>query len=311
MKTIKITPRGYCHGVVGAINTITNLDFLSIPKPIYILGMLVHNKDVVKSLTKLGIITLHDPSKSRMELLDEVQQGTVIFTAHGISPEVYKKAKEKSLHIIDTSCDDVIKSQNVVKEYLDKKYSVLYIGKRNHPESEAAASISDDVHLITCKEDINQFKHLKNVAITNQTTMSFYDVYDICEYAKETLNEVIFIDEICNATRIRQEAIIKQEKVDHCFVVGDKLSNNSNKLVEVSIKQANIPATLIETVEDIDLNLLKEYSVVSVSSGASTPTQITSEVIAFLKKFDPLDPSTHTVKSTVDKNYLFHRKQLK
>ena len=144
MKTVRITPRGYCHGVVNAINTITNLDTLSTTSPIYILGMVIHNKQVVESLNHLDLITLHDDSKTRLELLDEIDSGTVIFTAHGVSPEVYKKAIEKGLNIIDTTCDDVVKSQDTIKGYIEEGYSVIFIGKHTHPESEAARGISAD-----------------------------------------------------------------------------------------------------------------------------------------------------------------------
>jgi 4-hydroxy-3-methylbut-2-enyl diphosphate reductase len=308
MKTIKITPRGYCHGVVGAINTITNLDFLSIPNPVYILGMLVHNKEIIKHLDKLGIITLHDPSKSRMELLEEIQSGTVIFTAHGISPLVKEKAISKGLHVIDTSCQDVLHSQDVVREYINKDYHVFFIGKKGHPESEAALDISHKVHLIESKQDIQNLKDINKVAVTNQTTMSLYDVFDLSEYTKKIINDVIIIDEICNATRIRQEAIIAQDKVDHCFIVGDKLSNNSNKLVQVSIEKAGIPASLIENIEQLDIELLKTLSSCSVSSGASTPTQVTTEVIHYLEQFDKTDPTTFKKKQSVDQNFLFMKK---
>lgn len=294
MKTIKITPRGYCHGVVSAINTITKLDKLSMIKPIYILGMLVHNKKVIENFKDDGIITLHDPSKTRLELLEEINEGTVIFTAHGISPKVKERALEKGLHIIDTSCKDVLKSQSVVNEYLSKDYSIIYIGKQNHPESEAARSISDKVHLIEHMEDIDKLDIFGDIALTNQTTMSIHDVYQIAEYAKTKYPNIIFIDEICNATRIRQEAVINQEPVDHLYVVGDKLSNNSRKLVQVSIEQANIDATLIESLDDLDIEQLSAFSSVSVSSGASTPTRVTRRVTDFLEQFDVNDKSTHS-----------------
>lgn len=292
MKTIKITPRGYCHGVVSAINTITKLDKLSMKKPIYILGMLVHNKQIIEKLEQDGIITLHDPSKTRLEFLTQVTSGTVIFTAHGISPIVKQTALEKGLDIIDTTCDDVLKSQEVILEYLAQDYDVLYIGKHGHPESEAALSLSERVHLVETMDDLNNVA-FNRIAITNQTTMSIYDVYQISEEAKKRFPNVVFVDEICNATRIRQEAIINQTPVDHCFIVGDILSNNSQKLVHVSIEEAHIPASLIETVDDIDIDFLKTLNCVSVSSGASTPTQTTNQVIQFLEQFDPLDISTH------------------
>ena len=304
MKTIKITPRGYCHGVVNAINTITNLDHLSMKFPVYILGMVIHNKQMVNSLENLGYITLHDPSKTRLELLDSIDSGTVIFTAHGVSPEVYKKAEQKGLDIIDTTCDDVFKSQDVIKKYLELNYDVIYIGKHTHPESEAAGGISNKIHII---EDINDLDSLfinnKKIVITNQTTMSIYDVFNISEKAKEKYPNIEFINEICNATRIRQEAISNIPlEVDHVYVVGDKLSNNSRKLVEVATIQGKTSSSLIESINDIDILELSKYNCVAVSSGASTPTKVTSEVINFLEQFEKDDKTTHdnSTKLTID-----------
>ena len=312
MKTVKITPRGYCHGVVNAINTISNLDILSTEKPIYILGMVIHNKQIVASLNQLDLITLKSDSKTRLELLDEIASGTVIFTAHGVSPEVYAKAKEKGLNIIDTTCDDVLKSQDSIKEYINSGYTVIFIGKQSHPESEAAKGISKDVHIVENMDDINNLEIENNkIALTNQTTMSIFDIYYISEEARKRFPNIVVVDEICNSTRIRQEAVLKQDKsIDHCFVVGDKLSNNSRKLVDVSINQAGIEATLIENVEDIDVEKLKKYNKVSVTSGASTPTKVTKEVISFLEKFDSKDKSTHNNKSFITIHNLLTKKTL-
>ena len=312
MKTIKITPRGYCHGVVNAINTITNLDHLSMKFPVYILGMVIHNKQMVNSLENLGYITLHDPTKTRLELLDLIDNGTVIFTAHGVSPEVYKKAKLKGLEIIDTTCDDVFKSQDVIKSYLEKGYDVIYIGKHTHPESEAAKGISNRIHIIENITDLEtlNIENMK-IVITNQTTMSIYDVFNISEKAKLVYPNIEFINEICDATRIRQEAISNiPSEVDHVFVVGDKLSNNSRKLVQVASEQSNISSSLIESITDIDIKELSNYSCVAVSSGASTPTKVTSEVIKFLELFDKNNESTHDITSKLTINNLLTKKAL-
>lgn len=312
MKTIKITPRGYCHGVVNAINTITNLDHLSMKFPVYILGMIIHNKQMVQSLESLGYITLHDPSKTRLELLETINEGTVIFTAHGVSPEVYQRAKQKGLEIIDTTCDDVFKSQDVIKKYLNKGYDVIYIGKFTHPESEAAKGISNKVHIIETIQDIDALA-IKNskIVITNQTTMSIYDVYNVSEAAKLKFPNIEFINEICNATRIRQEAISDiPNEVDHVYVVGDKLSNNSKKLVEVAESKSLKSSSLIESLNDIDIDKLSKYTCVAVSSGASTPTKVTSEVISFLQQFDKYDKSTHNNISKLTTNNLLTKKVL-
>ena len=312
MKIVKIAPRGYCHGVVSAINTISNIDTLSTKKPIYILGMVIHNKQIVNSLNHLDLITLHDESKTRLELLDEISEGTVVFTAHGVSPEVYEKALLKGLDIIDTTCEDVVKSQTTIKNYANNGYEVIFIGKRTHPESEAALGISSRVFVIESIDDLKELNlNSSKVALTNQTTMSIFDIYYISEAAKLKFPNIVIIDEICNSTRIRQEAVSEQDKsIDHCFVVGDKLSNNSKKLVEVSINNALIDATLVESVEDINIEKLKKYNKVSVTSGASTPTKVTKEVITFLEQFDSLDSKTHNNSSYITSKNLLTKKSL-
>jgi 4-hydroxy-3-methylbut-2-enyl diphosphate reductase len=309
METVKITPRGYCHGVVNAINTITELVEKSTQKPITILGWVVHNKQVVDYFTHHGIKTLHDPSKTRLELLDEIDDGIVVFTAHGVSPQVYEKAKNKGLEIVDTTCRDVVKSHKIVTELINDGYDVIYIGKHNHPESDGTKGISPKVHVVETLEEIKNL-HLTNekVALTNQTTMSLYDIYALSEEAKKMYPTLHFVDEICNATRIRQEAVQNANRdLDHIFIVGDQLSNNSQHLRQVSMEQAHIDATLIQDVTDIDIPFLKTLNKVGVSSGASTPTQVTNEVIAFLQQFDKEDPSTHKNTSKLQPDTLLTR----
>ncbi len=311
METVKLSPRGYCHGVVNAINTITNLTNLSTEKTITILGMVIHNKQVVEFFEKRGIKTIHSKTKTRLQLLDDIEEGIVVFTAHGVSPEVHRKAESKGLEIIDTTCKDVNISQEIINDYINRGFDIIYIGKQGHPESEAAKGISLNVHLIESFDDLSHLNLVnKNIAITNQTTMSLYDIYQITEEIKQIYPDIVFVDEVCDATRIRQEAVKNQDKsIDHCYVVGDKLSNNSRKLVEVSIKQAGIPATLIENVEDIDIQKLQKYCKVSVTSGASTPTKVTNEVITFLESFNKEDKTTHKNISQINKDNLITLKK--
>ncbi len=135
--------------------------------------------------------------------------------------------------------------------------------------------------------------------------MSFYDIYSLSEDIRKKFPQIEFIEEVCNSTRIRQEAVRNQDKtIDHCFVVGDKLSNNSKNLAHVSKTKAMIESTLIETIEDINIDTLKSFSKVSVTSGASTPTKVTNEVITFLEQFDKNNPTTHNNKSKINRNNL-------
>ncbi|MGQ0421750.1 4-hydroxy-3-methylbut-2-enyl diphosphate reductase, partial [Bacillus sp. HC-Mk] len=154
MKIVKISPRGYCYGVVDAMVIARNaaLD-KSLPRPIYILGMIVHNKHVTDAFEEDGIITLDGPS--RLEILDKIDSGTVIFTAHGVSPEVKQRAKEKGLTTIDATCPDVTKTHDLIEAKKAEGYHVIYIGKKNHPEPEGAVGIAPDiVHLIERADDL-------------------------------------------------------------------------------------------------------------------------------------------------------------
>lgn len=294
MKVKPITPRGYCMGVIRAIQMVkksTNL-----PKPIYILGMIVHNQYIVDAFTSIGIKTIDKKGATRLELLEEIDQGTVVITAHGASKEVFEKAKEKGLYILDATCPDVVTTHNVIKEYLAKGYDILYIGKKGHPEAEGSIAIEPSrIHLITAKEDIDQLTKNKKYVITNQTTMSLYDVFSLCEYAEEQLPHLIIVKETCDATKVRQEAIASlDDEIDIVLIVGDPNSHNSKKLARIAENKSHKQVYLIESVKDITVEMLKDKTVAAVSSGASTPTYLTKQVITYLQEFDIEDVATHS-----------------
>lgn len=292
MKVYPITPRGYCKGVVRAIELAKKQAHQN---DIYILGMIVHNQYIVEALSNLGIKTIDKKNTSRIDLLDQIEQGTVIITAHGASDEVIKKAEAKNLQVIDATCPDVIKTHDLIKAYLDQGKEILYIGKSGHPESEGALSIDHEhIYLIETKNDIDKLDANLDYVITNQTTMSLYDVYDLCEYAKAKLVNLIIAKETCQATTVRQEAIAKiSDDVDVIFIVGDPHSNNTKKLASIAQDKAQKDTYMIESVADIKLEMLKDKHVAAVSSGASTPTYLTNQVIEYLRQFDYQDDNTH------------------
>lgn len=290
MQVKAITPRGYCKGVVRAIEIAKNAQ--NEQQPIYILGMIVHNQYIVDALKERGIQTIDIPGQTRLELLDQIQHGTVIVTAHGASEQVFEKAKNKGLNVIDASCLDVIKTHDLIKKKLNEGYDILYIGKKGHPEAEGAISIDEKrVHLITSKNDIQMMDPNKHYVMTNQTTMSLYDVYDLCEYAKTILPHVTIEKETCTATKIRQEAIKNMEEdIDIVFIVGDPHSNNTQKLASIASEKKEVH--MIESLDDLNINWLKGKKKAAVSSGASTPTYLTNQVIEFLHQFNENDPQT-------------------
>lgn len=296
MKVIDLTPRGYCHGVLSALAMVKKvIKTESYPRPIYVLGQIVHNEKITKAFDSYGVISLDQKGKTRLEMIEEVNSGTVIFTAHGISEQVINRAKEKGLTFLNATCRDVYKVHKAIKEKLDEGYEIIYIGHRNHPEPEAILAIDSKIYFVEDEKDAlllpNELKD-KKVFVTNQTTLSLYDIDSVLKILETKYPNYLFDNEICNATTVRQEAVVNQEDVDLMLVVGDKMSSNSNKLAFVGNKAKKIKSHLIGGVEDIDLNWLKGIDSVSVTSGASTPTIVTNEVVEFLKQYKENDPNT-------------------
>ncbi|PYZ98666.1 4-hydroxy-3-methylbut-2-enyl diphosphate reductase [Alteribacter lacisalsi] len=301
MDVLKISPRGYCYGVVDAMVLARQAaDNLDLPRPIYILGMIVHNKHVTDAFDEEGIITLDGPN--RLEILKQVDKGTVIFTAHGVSPEVRRLAKEKGLTTVDATCPDVTRTHDLILEKREEGYHIIYVGKKGHPEPEGAIGVAPDiVHLVESEEDVAALTiDSDKIIITNQTTMSQWDVSNIINKSLEKYPHAEVHNEICMATQVRQEAVAKQAgEADLLLVVGDPKSNNSNRLAQVSKEIAGTQAYRIANVNEIDLNWLKGISKVAVTAGASTPTPITKEVIKFVEQFDEDDPETWSTISQV------------
>ena len=301
MKVIKINPRGYCYGVVDAMVIARNaaLD-KTLPRPIYILGMIVHNKHVTDAFEQDGIITLD--GENRNEIIEQVEQGTVIYTAHGVSPEIREIARRKGLVAIDATCPDVTVTHDLIREKTAEGYDIIYIGKKGHPEPEGAIGVAPDhVHLVQSMADIETltFKNQK-ILVTNQTTMSQWDVAFLMDSLKEKFPHVEVHQEICLATQVRQEAVAEQAgSSDLLIVVGDPKSNNSNRLTQVSVEIAGTPSFRISDISELQLDWLDGVETVAVTAGASTPTPIVKEVINFLDQYEPDNPATHEIVRTV------------
>lgn len=302
MEVIKISPRGYCYGVVDAMvlarQAAKNLD---LPRPIYILGMIVHNSHVTNSFEDEGIITLDGPN--RLDILNQVDRGTVIFTAHGVSPEVRKLARERGLTTVDATCPDVTKTHTLISEKVAEGYDVIYIGKKGHPEPEGAVGVAPGrVHLIEKVEEIAELNVTADkIVITNQTTMSQWDIKHIMKKLLEKYPGAEVHNEICLATQMRQEAVAEQAgQADLVIVVGDPRSNNSNRLAQVSEEIAGVRAYRIADVTELKQEWLQGISKVAVTSGASTPTPITKEVINYLEQYEPANPATWEIRRTVN-----------
>jgi 4-hydroxy-3-methylbut-2-en-1-yl diphosphate reductase len=292
MEVIKISPRGYCYGVVDALQIVRKAaKDPTLPRPIYIIGQIVHNRHAIEELTKLGVITLDGPD--RATILEQVTEGTAIFTAHGVSPLVKRGAKERGLYCIDATCPDVIVTHDLVRELVAAGYYILYIGKKGHPEPEGVlGEVPGHISLVETEADVDALqltpKQEQKLAVSTQTTLSQWDTRRVIDYIKARYPHAEVHIDICAATQTRQEAVVSQAKgADLTVVVGDPRSNNTNRLVQVSEELAGVPAVRIEDLSELKTEWLKGKKRVAVTAGASTPSQLTREVIRFLEQYQP------------------------
>ena len=283
----KIKPQGYCKGVILALEKcIETINNPNTKKPVYLLGMIIHNRFVCDELSKKDIIILDGNDKEK--LLDQIDSGTVIISAHGVSNKVKEKALVKGLDIVDTTCPDVKKVHDSVLEYLEKGYEILYIGKENHPEAIGILEESAKIHLIDSLEKLDTLDKNIKYYVTNQTTLahSYIEVYHTI--IKELFPNAIIENNICLATTKREVALY-DVKTDLIVVVGDYHSSNTQKLVEIAKNKAQSKAVIaIERACDLLKYNLAGYSSACVTSGASTPNEIVDQVIRFLAS-DGLD----------------------
>src|SRR5690348_14317556 len=176
MEVIKISPRGYCYGVVDALQVVRQVEKdLKHPRPIYIIGQFVNNRNAIEELSSLGVITLDGPD--RASILEQVTEGTVIFTAHGVSPLVKRGARERGLNCIDATCPDVAVTHDLVRDLVAAGYYILYIGKKGHPEPEGVlGEVPGQITLIENEADVDVLDltpaQEQKIAVSTQTTLS-------------------------------------------------------------------------------------------------------------------------------------------
>ena len=287
MDVLRITPRGFCHGVVDAIR-LANEAGAAHEGPVYMLGYLVHNAHVVDELAENGVQLVD--FDDRIAGLEKIDHGTVILTAHGVSPAVKQRAIDKGLTVIDATCSDVYITHDLIIDLAGRGYDIIYVGKRGHPEPDGAMGEAPGrVHLVSKPEDVDTLQ-LDNdrLAVTTQTTLSIWDTQDVIDAVVAKYPQVEVHNDICLATQDRQEAAVQAADVcDLVIVVGSQRSSNSHRLVEVVRNVKQTPAHLVDSAADVDLSWLKPGMRVGVTAGASTPARVTRRVIELIEAYEP------------------------
>ncbi|MGL5630185.1 MAG: 4-hydroxy-3-methylbut-2-enyl diphosphate reductase [Mycoplasmoidaceae bacterium] len=290
VKITKITPRGFCSGVVNAWMMIEKYIKNNPNKKIYMIGWFVHNKFMVEKIIDMGVIILDDSNKSRYEIIDNLvyeKNSAIIFSAHGTDDKAIELSRKKGFEIIDTTCIYVKNIQEIIKEKILDGKKIIFFGKKKHPESLSMLSINN-IKIKICEsiDEINKVLEENpkdDWFFTNQTTIGLWEYQDVLDHLKTKNINIEIQNDICYATNERQEAINKLENVDLLIVVGDLKSNNSKKLYELGLNK-NINTILIENYEQLNDKTLKNKKHIAITSGASTPTWITNDVIKWIEE---------------------------
>jgi 4-hydroxy-3-methylbut-2-enyl diphosphate reductase len=273
-------PRGYCAGVDRAVITVEKaLDLYG--APVYVRKQIVHNKHVVSDLESRGAVFVEE--------LDEVPEGaTVVFSAHGVSPEVHRQAEDRSLKTIDATCPLVTKVHHEARRFAQDDYDILLIGHAGHEEVEGTAGEAPEhIQLVQTPEDVAnvEVRDPSKVSWLSQTTLSVDEAMTIVDAIRERFPLLLDppSDDICYATQNRQMAIKEiSSGADLVIVVGSGNSSNSVRLVEVALEAGAKASYRVDDASEIEESWLDGVRTVSVTSGASVPEELVDGVLSFL-----------------------------
>lgn len=286
---------GFCFGVEKAVSKADkviseNKDFI-----IYCLGDLVHNRQVISTLTEKGIIFINDISEIKSEDL-KTEKVKLIIRAHGIPKKVYEEAKRKNIEILDYTCPSVLLIHKMVEDFAKKGYYVLLIAEKNHPETIGTYSFTNGHGiLLEREEEIQEIvesiksKNVKKLFVVAQTTFNLERFLLYVEKIKKKLEkediELEIKNTICNATKLRQNETEKLSAgVDAMIVIGGKKSSNSTKLYEISKKNCK-DTFFIEACDELKERKeeIKKLKKIGIMAGASTPQKSIDDVIKYIK----------------------------
>lgn len=272
-------PRGFCAGVAYAIEVV-DLALKIHGSPLYVRHAIVHNEWVVKSFERRGVIFVED--------IDEIPEGSVVvYSAHGVSPQIRKQSAARGLTIIDATCPLVTKVHNEAKHYAAKGYFMIYIGHAGHVEAEGTMGEAPDrMVLVETPEDVDQLQipYHDKLAVLTQTTLSVDEVTRTLEALRKKYPHIETPpkEDICYATTNRQSAV--RALANHCdlvLVVGSQTSSNSNRLREVA-ESLGCESHLIMSADEVRQEWKTQPRVVGITSGASTPEHLVEEIIGVL-----------------------------
>ena len=288
MKIILAQPRGFCAGVVRAIDIVERA-LVKYGTPVYVRHEIVHNRHVVDGLKAKGA--------RFVEELSEVPDGAVtVFSAHGVPQAVFNDARARALPVIDATCPLVTKVHLQAKRYVRHGRAIILIGHAGHPEVEGTmGQVGAPVHLVSSEADVEALTipPSEPVAYVTQTTLSTDDTRSIIAALRSRFTDIVGPDtsDICYATQNRQSAVRELCKMaDIILVVGAKNSSNSNRLREIG-EEEGVPSYLIADASELEPAWLVDKHTVGLTAGASAPEKLVIDVIDALHRIDPVEVS--------------------
>jgi len=300
LKILLASPRGFCAGVDRAID-IVEKTLKKFGSPVYVRHEIVHNKQVVENLKKLGAIFVEE--------LNEIKDNTrpVIFSAHGVPKSVPEEAENKKMFYIDATCPLVTKVHKESERHHRNGYQIILIGHKGHPEviGTMGQLPKNSIKLIETESDANSLKadeFNKPMAYVTQTTLSVDDTKNIIKILKKKFPNIksSIKEDICYATTNRQEAVKKIARdCNMFFVIGSENSSNSKRLVEVAKKSGCKKSELFDFSKDLPIDQIIRAKIIGLASGASAPEKLIQDFILEVRKH--CDLSIEEVVTTKEK----------
>jgi 4-hydroxy-3-methylbut-2-enyl diphosphate reductase len=289
MRVILAQPRGFCAGVVRAIDTVERA-LEKYGEPVYVRHEIVHNRHVVETLKGKGA--------RFVEELDEVPDGAVtVFSAHGVPQAIVREAERRELPVLDATCPLVSKVHAQGKRYAAQGRTLILIGHAGHPEVEGTmGQVGAPVHLVSSEKDVAALGLPTDarVAYITQTTLSIDDTRNVIASLKRRFKDIVGPEtsDICYATQNRQNAVRELCRVaDVILVVGAKNSSNSNRLCEIGLEEG-VPSYLIADGSELDPAWVTGRNRIGLTAGASAPEELVENVIDALRRLGEVDVST-------------------
>lgn len=280
MKVILANPRGFCAGVDMAIESLDRaLELFS--APIYVFHEIVHNRTVVNDFEKKGVTFVGS--------VEEVpRDSTLLFSAHGVSPEIRNAAKERNIKAIDATCPLVTKVHTEALRFAKEDYQIVLIGHAGHDEVIGTmGEVPDRITLVETEKDVASlpFTTQTKLAYLTQTTLSVDDANRIIRVLRERFPQIVGPprEDICYATQNRQEAVrLLSAGADVVLVLGSQNSSNSQRLAEIA-RQLGKTALLVDKIEEAPKDVLAKAEVVLITAGASAPEHLVESTVRYLQ----------------------------